>query len=70
MSKTPRRQLEKKLYRACIGSDVSDEEMIDAVNATLIAVILNLDRPRWEGMAKTVARNILVEFDVRDEVRP
>ncbi len=71
MSKTPtlQQQLEKKLYRACIGSNGSGDEVINALILTLVSIVENhTDRQKWELMGRTVALQILTEFNVSTSV--
>jgi hypothetical protein len=56
-------QLKKKLHQACIGSGLSDDEMIDTLTETLVERInlstITGDRRRWKPMAKSAIYKIL-----------
>src|SRR5262245_17490448 len=54
-------QLEKKLHRVCIGSGLSDDEMIRALTATLVGIVISStgDPQRWKQMAKAAVYDIL-----------
>jgi hypothetical protein len=59
-------QLEKKLYRACIGSGFSDDEMVRALTAALVGIMVSNSVKDWRQRSKQLAKFAI--YDIIDGV--